>query len=213
MKKEKLHSNPDIFVIDDFISKDACNHFIELAKPKLARATVSSHKKGIISDLRTNSNCWIDHYHDDITTEIAQKVTDEIGIPVENAEKFQMIHYLESQLYAPHYDAYDKDNSDRSNRCLRYGGQRIWTCLLYLNDVKEGGSTKFTKLDIEVEAKMGRILIFENCHKNHPDQDNLGKMKNLDSLHTGTSVIKGEKWAFNLWFREQPISEIWEYPS
>lgn len=69
------------------------------------------------------------------------------------------------------------------------------TCLLYLNDVAEGGGTAFPNLDMEIRPKKGRMLLFHNCHQGstviHPD-----------SLHGGLPVLKGEKWACNFWFRE-----------
>ena len=36
---------------------------------------------------------------------------------------------------------------------MKYGGQRLFATLVYLNDVEKGGGTKFTRLNIEVEAK------------------------------------------------------------
>ena len=36
---------------------------------------------------------------------------------------------------------------------MKYGGQRLWTALCYLNDVEEGGETRFTKLNIAVKPK------------------------------------------------------------
>jgi prolyl 4-hydroxylase len=36
------------------------------------------------------------------------------------------------------------------------GGQRMVTCLLYLNDVEKGGGTSFPRLDMEVRAKKGQ---------------------------------------------------------
>ena len=70
------------------------------------------------------------------------------------------------------------------------------TALVYLNDVEKGGHTKFTKMDLSVEAKKGRILVFHNCEKGTNIVHNL-------SEHAGTPVLAGEKYAFNLWFRQQ----------
>ena len=39
------------------------------------------------------------------------------------------------------------------------------TALIYLNDVEEGGTTKFTKLDLDVSPSTGKLLIFENTLK------------------------------------------------
>lgn len=42
----------------------------------------------------------------------------------------------------------------------RSQGVRILTVFLYLNDVEEGGGTRFTDLDITVAPKTGRVLIW-----------------------------------------------------
>ena len=64
-----------------------------------------------------------------------------------------------------------------------------------MNDVEEGGSTGFKNIGKEVEAKKGRMVVFENVNK----KNELYKR----SLHAGLPIIKGEKWAFNLWLREK----------
>ena len=71
------------------------------------------------------------------------------------------------------------------------------TALCYLNDVEEGGGTQFTRLNITVKAKKGRMLVFQNTY-------NGTNNKHLMSEHAGMPVLKGEKYAFNLWFRECP---------
>jgi hypothetical protein len=57
--------------------------------------------------------------------------------------------------------------------------------------------TGFPNLDLEVRARKGRMVIFHNCLTKT-------NIKHPNSLHGGLPVIKGEKWACNLWFRESP---------
>ena len=56
-------------------------------------------------------------------------------------------------------------------------------------------ATEFKDLNISVKPKKGSLLVWKNIlpgtTKLHPD-----------SLHAGRPVTKGEKYAFNLWFRE-----------
>ena len=70
------------------------------------------------------------------------------------------------------------------------------TVLAYLNDVNAGGGTGFPKLDIEIKANKGDVLVFHNTLQESTDI-------NPRSLHAGLPVIEGEKWAINLWFRER----------
>ena len=43
------HENPDVMTQDNFLTDKECDHFIELARPRLERAQVSSNKAGEIS--------------------------------------------------------------------------------------------------------------------------------------------------------------------
>ena len=76
-------------------------------------------------------------------------------------------------------------------------GNRKITTLCYLNNVDEGGETGFDMIDdnpILIKPKKGRLIVFYNLN----DDNSL----NLKTKHAGLPVIKGEKWAFNLWLRD-----------
>jgi len=193
---QTLNEDPKIYIIDDFLTEVECDHFINISKYKLQTALVSGNDKGFQGSGRTGKNCWIFHNTDEITQKIANKICELVNYPIENAESFQFIYYDKDQQYRNHYDAWKFDQSQKSARCLLRGGQRMLTALVYLNDVIAGGETKFTKLNISVKAKKGRILVFENCIKNT-------NIVHEMSEHAGTPVLEGEKFAFNLWFRQQ----------
>ena len=44
-----LCNNPLIFAIDNYLTDEECNYFIELSKDKLERALVSSNEGGYVS--------------------------------------------------------------------------------------------------------------------------------------------------------------------
>ena len=194
------HENPDVMTQDNFLTDEECDHFIKIATPNLERAQVSSNKMGQVSQGRTGKNCWIIHNKDEITKRVAERIADEVGIPISHAEAYQIIYYDESQEYREHCDGWDHDNSEKSIRCMRLGGQRMTTALCYLNTVPKGGHTRMTKLDINVTAEKGKILIFSNVYKDT-------NIRHPLSEHAGTPPLEGKKWAFNLWFRELPRNE------
>ena len=68
-------------------------------------------------------------------------------------------------------------------------------CLLFLTDVEDGGGTSFPILGMEIGAKKGWMVQFHNCHEG-------STARHRNSLHGGMPVLKGEKWACKLWFRE-----------
>ena len=135
---------------------------------------------------------------------IGEKIAEQVGIPLENAEAYQVIYYDKTQEYRQHYDGWLFDGSEKSRRNMKYGGQRMKTALVYLNDVNAGGGTKFTKLNLEVNAEKRKLLVFENVYSGTNKRHEL-------SEHAGMPVIEGEKWAFNLWFRESNRQKLYDY--
>jgi prolyl 4-hydroxylase len=117
-----------------------------------------------------------------------------------HAERAQLLHYGEGQKYEPHFDAFDQSSEQWKH--YNQGGQRIYTVMVYLNDVPEdgGGETAFPVLGYSVRPRARRVLVFSNVgedkSKAHPD-----------SLHGGMPVVSGEKKCFTLWFRENPLNE------
>ena len=119
-----------------------------------------------------------------------------VEIPIENAEAFQIIYYDVEQEYRQHYDGWLFDGGEKSRRNMKYGGQRMKTALVYLNNVKKGGGTRMTSLKMTVPPEKGKLLVFHNTisekdHTKHPLSE-----------HAGLPVEEGEKFAFNLWFKE-----------
>jgi prolyl 4-hydroxylase len=123
-------------------------------------------------------------------------VSELVDIPVHHSESMQVVHYAESQEYRPHFDGWDL-STEKGRLRTENGGQRVLTALMYLNEPAGGGGTSFPKLEIEVEAKPGRLVIFHNIAD---EETNL----HPHSLHGGMPVGDGEKWACNLWFRARP---------
>jgi len=76
-----------------------------------------------------------------------------LGLPIPLSDRtadLVMKRYSASQDdgFQPHFDSmYDKAN-------------RYMVFLWYLNDVAEGGETRFTDLNIDVQARCGRLLVF-----------------------------------------------------
>ena len=188
------NEDPLIYVIEDFISKEECQHFVDESRSKLERAKTIGGKDGIYHENRTGMNCWIHHGHSAVSKAVGDRIADLIGFPLKNAESFQVVYYTGGTQYNDHHDAFNHE-TDEGKKHLKRGGQRIYTALGYLNDVEEGGATEFRDLSISVKPKKGSLLVWKNVlpgtTKVHPD-----------SLHAGRPVTKGEKFAFNLWFRE-----------
>lgn len=198
-------NDPYIYTIDNFLTEKECKFMIDVSKGNLKLAGVSKMEGEKSLEVgkykgRTNSSYWMPHNAHPETLNIARKVAKRIGCNYRHFENFQVIHYNENEEYKYHFDAYDKNEKEKYEKFCGQRGNRIRTVLIYLNDVEEGGGTGFDSLTeynepVIVEPKMGKMVVFTNVN----DDGSLNKK----SRHAGLPVIKGEKWAFNLWLRER----------
>ena len=60
--------------------------------------------------------------------------------------------------------------------------------MIYLNDVRKGGGTRFSKLGITVEPKVGRVVVWPNTLEDAPD-----RMDPM-TVHEALRVESGEKY-------------------
>jgi hypothetical protein len=199
---EVFSSEPLVAVRNNVISPIECAYLIELAKPHIKRAGVVLDEGFKPSEGRTGSNHWLKYDEDDVVKSIGQRIAGIVGLPLENAESMQIIHYGPEQEYRPHFDAFNLSLA-RGQKAAQWGGQRLVTALVYLNTVEGGGATQFPKLGITVPASPGRMVIFHNTTEDISGPHPL-------SLHAGMPVEAGEKWAFNLWFRHHDTREMFD---
>ena len=187
-------SDPIIYVVDDFISEDECQEFINCSKDKLQPATVVGLDNEQKLKDRTNEFAWLEHHANESIHEVSKRLSILVQMPIRNAEMFQVVHYERGTEYKPHFDSFDQ-STELGKKYWEPGGQRMITALIYLNDVADGGATYFPELNISINPKKGNVLVFHNT---------ISETTNINprSLHAGMPVTSGEKWAANLWFRE-----------
>ena len=194
-----MHSaDPILYVVNDFLSNDECDAFVEASEGKLKPSTVIGPDQAIQHESRTSENCWIDHSANDVVHEVSKRFSILVQMPIRNAEQYQLVYYKKGTEYKPHFDSFDYETED-GKKNWEPGGQRMITVIAYLNDVEEGGETGFPELGINIPPKKGDAVVFHNTMIS--DAQTHQKI-NPKSLHGGMPVIKGEKWMVNLWFRE-----------
>mmetsp|Transcript_8762 Transcript_8762/g.13083 ORF Transcript_8762/g.13083 Transcript_8762/m.13083 type:complete len:352 (-) Transcript_8762:92-1147(-) len=109
--------------------------------------------------------------------------------PAKHAQYFEsptVIRYEKDQVLAPHFDANKAASTEDANR----GGQTLATLLLYLNDVENGGNTRFGLLDLTVKPKMGDALLFFPADADGLFDDRLE--------HEGCTAVD-TKWIARIW--------------
>jgi 2OG-Fe(II) oxygenase superfamily. len=196
---EALCEDPSIWLFEDYASQEELAALREAAFERLAPAKVSGAVGGYISEGRSGSNCWVSHDHDPLIKSLAQRIARLVGLPLSHAEAFQVVYYGPGQEYRAHYDGWEA-GTERGDRCMARGGQRLVTALLYLNYVEGGGATAFPKLDLQIRPLPGNLLLFHNCQPGT-------NIRHPQSLHRALPVLAGEKWAANLWFREHSYQQ------
>jgi prolyl 4-hydroxylase len=173
----------------NILSVDECNELIQLSKNKLTEATTLGTQ---IKDYRTAETTWL-FEKTELTDRIKTIVSEKTNLPIENQEQIHIVKYNIGGEYKEHHDFFHPD-TDYYNTHIERGGQRVYSCLFYLNDDFEGGDTTFPKMKYVVNPALGKLVIWKNLN------DDLSI--NPDSLHAGLPVIKGEKWICIIWVRE-----------
>ena len=182
---------PQIF--ENFLTHEECDYIIEKAKPNMKRSIVMGNTGDEVQSYRTSTQLFIDQKKDPKLLDIAKRMSNVTGKPVKNQENMQVLKYEPGQQYKEHYDACG-ENSPYCISDSKMGGKRWNTLFIYLNDVDSGGETYFPKLDLKVKPRKGRALLFYNLEEDLWTQHHL-------SMHAGLPLVKGEKWAMNVWSR------------
>jgi len=193
---------PWVVTIDDFLTPEECDYLIEMGHKNGYNRSTETNKEGSNreTEYRTSSNTWCRNECADspITKRILEKIYILTGLSVKNAELIQLLQYEPGQFYQSHHDFVAPQ--------LR----RVLTFFLYLEDEGlEGGGTQFTNLfpdedeavSIEIAPKRGRALVWPNVLNDDPTQ------KDQSTFHEGMRVIKGIKYAANVWFHNYDLSK------
>ena len=92
---------PTIVVVDGVASPEECEAIIDHTKNKLDRSTVASEGGHEHDTVRTSSGGFFPHSD---FPEVCERVSTIAGIPLERAEKMNVLKYTGDQEYKPHYD-------------------------------------------------------------------------------------------------------------
>lgn len=79
----------------------------------------------------------------------------------------------------------------------RQCGVRVLTLFLYLNDVQKGGGTHFDELDITVEPKAGKAVLWPSVLDERPNE------MDARTYHQALPVEEGFKFGANAWLHQR----------
>ncbi|MEM9046372.1 MAG: 2OG-Fe(II) oxygenase [Pseudomonadota bacterium] len=197
-----LSANPLVIVAEGFLPPAACSGLIALASGKTTRAETGTDEAVLeVTDERTNTAFDLPPSASPRAAEVMQSLAAVLRLPVSHGEGLSILHYQTGERFTPHVDGIWSGAAPEARDAFEAdGGQRLFTAMVYLNEVEDGGGTAFPKLDLLVPPAPGRLLIFANTRAGERDVTPL-------AIHEGQAVKRGEKWAAVSWWRERPYGE------
>ncbi len=171
MEKTELH--PQIFLIEDFLTPQECDHYIELTHGQVfEEAKINIYGRQLMNKgVRDNERLMV--FDANLAETLFRKASEVLPQQHEDYsvldfnEMFRIYKYSPGQRFKMHRDgSYIRNENEKS----------FYTFLIYLNDDFEGGETEFENL-FTVAPKKGSALVFY-----HPLR------------HEGKTLISGLKY-------------------
>uniref|UniRef100_G3VJB9 procollagen-proline 4-dioxygenase n=1 Tax=Sarcophilus harrisii TaxID=9305 RepID=G3VJB9_SARHA len=192
-KEEDEWDSPHIVRYYDVLSDEEIERIKELAKPKLARATVRDPKTGVltVANYRVSKSSWLEEGDDPVIAQLNRRMHYITGLSVKTAELLQVANYGMGGQYEPHFD-FSRRPFDSG---LKTEGNRLATFLNYMSDVEAGGATVFPDFGATIWPKKGTSVFWYNLFRSGEGD--------YRTRHAACPVLVGSKWVSNKWFHER----------
>jgi prolyl 4-hydroxylase len=186
-----------MYVWKNFLVPEVCDGVIRLIDEGLRDSTTAD----AFADpkVRTSRTSDIGLRGHDLILQLDELIAEAIGIHWSYTDVMQGQRYDLEQEYKAHYDYFPPGSHQHQVFC-QFLGQRTWTFMIYLNDVEEGGGTRFRRLERTIMPERGKAVIWNNLN---PD----GSV-NPYTIHHGMKVRRGSKYIITKWFRERGWGEM-----
>lgn len=176
---------PGFLMFDDVINN--CEHLINLAlsKSEWKDAHIFDNKNSLVKNDEVRNNRILD-----------------VGPTYRMEEEWFTLAktiFLYGDGYSQHYSAgfsgmehpqllhysHKADNFYKVHSDSGFSVPRVFSAVLYLNDVEEGGETHFVEYDLSVKPKAGRLIFFPS---------------NYVAAHEARPPVSNDKFAVVTWF-------------
>jgi len=206
-----LTSKIQLYLIADFMSASECQALIDLGAKHLRASTVSLPDQHAQRDsgqvleqlgdqtyvdlsFRTSQTCDLALLNDPKVLALDQRISQTLGVNAALSEGTQLQRYRVGEQFKAHTD-YFSPHSEEYARFATERGNRTWTFMVYLNEVKLGGGTQFVSIKKTIQPRQGMAVVWNNRLPS-------GEV-NPETLHAGLPVLEGEKFVITKWFRER----------
>ena len=195
---------PPIYLVPGFLSRDECESIVSETTARMPAAvgpagassvhawgaadSGPSHAAPRTSSSVDSSDEWCRNIHE-LVSMLTQQST-------EHMERPTVTRYLAGQEYVPHHDAFPPGDPLAGPL---FGGNRICTVLVYLNDVPAGGHTVFHEArnqgsGVSFQPEAGTAVLF------FPSDCDTGCFDPL-AVHSAEQAVD-EKWVTQTWVRQ-----------
>lgn len=190
--------SPAIALIDGLATRPMCDWLIARASTRLERGMVGDYETGqwAPDPIRTGLTAPFGVVTTDVVIVLTQeKLARASGLIVQQQEAPHVLSYEQGQEYKAHYD-FLVPGQPAFEHVLASMGQRVATCLTWLNDDYDGGETDFPKAKFRHRGKIGDAMLFSNVRNDTMKPDPM-------SLHAGLPPTRGRKWILSQWVRDK----------
>ncbi len=198
-ERKPICEAPRLRVGEGLLPPAVCDWLIAQGAGRLKRAEVADDY-GVatrVADHRSNSVWVVDVVQADVVIALVRaRISAFVKLPTICFEPPQVLHYGLGEEFKPHFDFLRRSEAEPGD----YQGDRLMTVLVYLNDGYDGGETAFPRVGLRHKGAKGDALAFANV-------DPLGRPDTL-TLHAGSAVTRGEKWALSQWIHDRPYSGV-----
>jgi len=163
----KIHSSPNIYFIENFLNPSELIWFDTICTQHKNQFQSSfteddDGRKEVISEDRTSTYIHLSKSQDRVVRAIEQRASELVGMPSENVEPLQIVHYTQGQHFDVHHDA---GTLLEDFNVIGISPTRIITLFIYLNNLPPGqGHTEFPLLEgnVSITPRKGGALLFCN---------------------------------------------------
>lgn len=186
-----------LYTFEGFLSNAECDEVVAIIDRNLRPSTVTIESSD--KAFRTSRTSDLSLVDSDVVTRLDDRIARTVGIRPAYSEGIQAQRYERGGQFKHHTDYFEPGTQEYADHAgLR--GNRTWTFMVYLNDVKSGGGTHFAALGHAFMPIKGMAVAWNSLR---PD----GTV-NPDTLHAGMPVDAGHKVIITKWFRERGIGPM-----
>jgi len=180
----------ELYILRDFLSGYECAGLMERIDAQRRPSTIADDLG--YEAYRTSETCDLDG-SDPFIAAIDAKLAAVSGLNPAHGEPLQGQRYAVGQEFKAHTDYFEPNGRDYDTYCSR-SGNRTWTLMVYLNEPRDGGATRFIEVDKMFKPQSGKLVAWNN---RLPDGGG-----NHATLHHGMKVRSGTKYIITKWYRE-----------